>query len=142
MFVYSDLYEGTRMARVTDLSGIRTIIEPLEASGTLVRRTDEEVCGLPFIKFILVLLILTLEAGRTNRSLLVPVFMKSSTGLNIDAVFCLILTAACILGFIYCCGERGPDYCLCCSLSFLRGEMWRGCCYCCFPRMPWRRAGR
>lgn len=41
--VASDLYEGTRMARVTDLSGIRTIIEPLEASGTLVRRTDKEL---------------------------------------------------------------------------------------------------
>ncbi|XP_030497923.2 probable amino-acid acetyltransferase NAGS2, chloroplastic isoform X2 [Cannabis sativa] len=41
--VASDLYEGTRMARVTDLSGIREIIEPLEASGTLVRRTDEEL---------------------------------------------------------------------------------------------------
>ncbi|POO00701.1 Acetylglutamate kinase argB [Trema orientale] len=41
--VASDLYEGTRMARVTDLSGIREIIQPLEASGTLVRRTDEEL---------------------------------------------------------------------------------------------------
>ncbi|PON66779.1 Acetylglutamate kinase argB [Parasponia andersonii] len=41
--VASDLYEGTRMASVTDLSGIREIIQPLEASGTLVRRTDEEL---------------------------------------------------------------------------------------------------
>ncbi|XP_022132789.1 probable amino-acid acetyltransferase NAGS2, chloroplastic isoform X2 [Momordica charantia] len=41
--VASDLYEGTRMARVTDLHGIRQIIQPLEMSGTLVRRTDEEL---------------------------------------------------------------------------------------------------
>ncbi|XP_024025460.1 probable amino-acid acetyltransferase NAGS2, chloroplastic isoform X2 [Morus notabilis] len=43
--VASDVYEGTRMARVTDLSAIRAIIEPLEASGTLVRRTDDELLG-------------------------------------------------------------------------------------------------
>ncbi|XP_058006208.1 probable amino-acid acetyltransferase NAGS2, chloroplastic isoform X2 [Hevea brasiliensis] len=41
--VASDVYEGTRMARVTDLSGIRQIIQPLEDSGVLVRRTDEEL---------------------------------------------------------------------------------------------------
>ncbi|XP_021802182.1 probable amino-acid acetyltransferase NAGS2, chloroplastic isoform X1 [Prunus avium] len=41
--VASDLYEGTRMARVSDLSGIRQIILPLEASGTLVPRSDEEL---------------------------------------------------------------------------------------------------
>ncbi|KAJ0961249.1 hypothetical protein J5N97_000795 [Dioscorea zingiberensis] len=41
--VASDVYEGTRMARVTDLSGIRQVIQPLEASGTLVQRTDEEL---------------------------------------------------------------------------------------------------
>ncbi|KAK0604963.1 hypothetical protein LWI29_021407 [Acer saccharum] len=41
--VASDLYEGTRMARVTDLSGIRQIIQPLEESGALIRRTDEQL---------------------------------------------------------------------------------------------------
>ncbi|KAK6923948.1 GNAT domain [Dillenia turbinata] len=41
--VASDLYEGTRMARMTDLAGIRQILRPLEESGTLVRRTDEEL---------------------------------------------------------------------------------------------------
>lgn len=41
--IFSDLYEGTRMARESDLSGIRQIILPLEASGTLVPRSDEEV---------------------------------------------------------------------------------------------------
>ncbi|KAK4773751.1 hypothetical protein SAY87_028770 [Trapa incisa] len=41
--VASDLYEGTRMAKATDLSGIRQIIKPLEESGTLVPRTDEEL---------------------------------------------------------------------------------------------------
>ncbi|KAJ8765680.1 hypothetical protein K2173_014802 [Erythroxylum novogranatense] len=41
--VASDQYEGTRMARVTDLTGIRQILRPLEESGTLVRRTDEEL---------------------------------------------------------------------------------------------------
>ncbi|XP_011007859.1 PREDICTED: probable amino-acid acetyltransferase NAGS2, chloroplastic isoform X1 [Populus euphratica] len=41
--VASDLYEGTRMARATDLAGIRQIIQPLEESGTLVQRTDEEL---------------------------------------------------------------------------------------------------
>lgn len=37
------MYEGTRMAREEDLSGIRKIIRPLEESGVLVRRTDKEV---------------------------------------------------------------------------------------------------
>lgn len=32
------------MAKVTDFSAIRQIIQPLEESGTLVKRTDEEVC--------------------------------------------------------------------------------------------------
>ncbi|XP_011657907.1 probable amino-acid acetyltransferase NAGS2, chloroplastic isoform X2 [Cucumis sativus] len=41
--VASDLYEGTRMARVSDLRGIRQIILPLEMAGTLVRRSDEEL---------------------------------------------------------------------------------------------------
>ncbi|XP_059624021.1 probable amino-acid acetyltransferase NAGS1, chloroplastic isoform X2 [Cornus florida] len=41
--VASDLYEGTRMARVMDVPGIKQIIQPLEESGTLVRRTDEEL---------------------------------------------------------------------------------------------------
>ncbi|RLN17197.1 putative amino-acid acetyltransferase NAGS1, chloroplastic isoform X1 [Panicum miliaceum] len=37
------MYEGTRMAREEDLSGIRKIIHPLEESGVLVRRTDKEL---------------------------------------------------------------------------------------------------
>jgi amino-acid N-acetyltransferase len=41
--VASDVYEGTRDARVEDLAGIRHIIKPLEESGILVRRTDEEL---------------------------------------------------------------------------------------------------
>ncbi|KAK2656807.1 hypothetical protein Ddye_009859 [Dipteronia dyeriana] len=41
--VASDVYEGTRMARVIDLSGIRQIIQPLEESGALIRRTDEQL---------------------------------------------------------------------------------------------------
>ncbi|XAR51375.1 Amino-acid N-acetyltransferase, partial [Bertholletia excelsa] len=41
--VASDLYEGTRMARVTDIPGIKQIVQPLEESGALVRRTDEEL---------------------------------------------------------------------------------------------------
>ncbi|MED6204959.1 putative amino-acid acetyltransferase nags2, chloroplastic [Stylosanthes scabra] len=41
--VASDLYEGTRMAQITDLAGIKQIIQPLEASGILVKRTDEEL---------------------------------------------------------------------------------------------------
>lgn len=50
---FSDVYEGTRMATVTDLSGIRQVIQPLEAYGTLVQRTDEEVCAttFSFLKF-------------------------------------------------------------------------------------------
>ncbi|KAK3127548.1 hypothetical protein QOZ80_7AG0574840 [Eleusine coracana subsp. coracana] len=38
-----DVYEGTRMATEEDLPGIRKIIWPLEDSGVLVRRTDEEL---------------------------------------------------------------------------------------------------
>ncbi|XP_061365576.1 probable amino-acid acetyltransferase NAGS1, chloroplastic isoform X2 [Gastrolobium bilobum] len=41
--VASDLYEGTRMAQVTDITGIKQIIQPLEESGILVKRTDEEL---------------------------------------------------------------------------------------------------
>jgi len=40
---HSDVYEGNREAKVEDLAGIRQIIKPLEESGALVRRTDEEV---------------------------------------------------------------------------------------------------
>lgn len=39
----SDLYEGTRAAKETDLDGIRQLLKPLEESGTLIQRTDEEV---------------------------------------------------------------------------------------------------
>lgn len=41
--VASDVYEGTRMATEADISGIRQIIQPLEESGTLVRRSNEEL---------------------------------------------------------------------------------------------------
>ncbi|KAL6013028.1 putative amino-acid acetyltransferase nags1, chloroplastic [Asimina triloba] len=41
--VASDVYEGTRMAKVTDLPGIRILIQPLEESGALVRRTNGEL---------------------------------------------------------------------------------------------------
>ncbi|KAL2504738.1 putative amino-acid acetyltransferase NAGS1 [Abeliophyllum distichum] len=41
--VASDLYEGTRMARVTDISGIKQLLQPLEESGTLIRRTKKEL---------------------------------------------------------------------------------------------------
>ncbi|CAA7035902.1 unnamed protein product [Microthlaspi erraticum] len=41
--VASDVYEGTRDSKVEDLAGIRHIIKPLEESGILVRRTDEEL---------------------------------------------------------------------------------------------------
>ncbi|KAL3039362.1 hypothetical protein AAZX31_01G181600 [Glycine max] len=41
--VASDLYEGTRTAGVKDISGIKQLIQPLEASGILVKRTDEEL---------------------------------------------------------------------------------------------------
>ncbi|KAK4477441.1 hypothetical protein RD792_016664 [Penstemon davidsonii] len=39
----SDLYEGMRMARFTDLDGIKQLLLPLEESGTLIKRTQEEV---------------------------------------------------------------------------------------------------
>ncbi|CAA2979313.1 probable amino-acid acetyltransferase NAGS1, chloroplastic [Olea europaea subsp. europaea] len=41
--VASDLYEGTRMARVAVLPGIKQLLQPLEESGTLIRRTEEEL---------------------------------------------------------------------------------------------------
>ncbi|KAL0350485.1 UNVERIFIED_CONTAM: putative amino-acid acetyltransferase NAGS1, chloroplastic [Sesamum radiatum] len=43
--VASDLYEGMRMARVTDVHGIKQLLLPLEESGTLIKRTEEEVLG-------------------------------------------------------------------------------------------------
>ena len=39
------------MAREPDLAGIRQLLQPLEASGTLIRRTDEEVCCLRCLDF-------------------------------------------------------------------------------------------
>lgn len=41
--VASDVYEGTRAATVSDLTGIKQLIQPMEKSGALVRRTDEEL---------------------------------------------------------------------------------------------------
>ncbi|KAI3462678.1 hypothetical protein Pfo_019341 [Paulownia fortunei] len=41
--VASDLYEGMRIARVTDLHGIKQLLLPLEESGTLIKRTQEEL---------------------------------------------------------------------------------------------------
>ncbi|KAA3474039.1 putative amino-acid acetyltransferase NAGS2, chloroplastic isoform X2 [Gossypium australe] len=41
--VASDLYEGARMAKEIDVAGIKQILQPLEESGTLVRRSDEEL---------------------------------------------------------------------------------------------------
>ncbi|PIN20441.1 Acetylglutamate kinase/acetylglutamate synthase [Handroanthus impetiginosus] len=41
--VASDLYEGMRLARITDLHGIKQLLIPLEESGTLIRRTQEEL---------------------------------------------------------------------------------------------------
>ncbi|ONK76848.1 uncharacterized protein A4U43_C02F450 [Asparagus officinalis] len=43
--VASDLYEGTRPARETDLLGIKQLIQPMVESGSLVQRTDEEVAA-------------------------------------------------------------------------------------------------
>jgi hypothetical protein len=42
-FVFRDVYEGTMMATVEDLPGIRKIIQSLEDSGVLVCRTDAQV---------------------------------------------------------------------------------------------------
>lgn len=41
--VASDLYEGTRTARVVDIPRIKQLLQPLEESGTLIRRTEEEL---------------------------------------------------------------------------------------------------
>lgn len=55
---FSDVYEGTRIAKATDLPGIKKVIQPLEESGALVRRTDDEVCICLFF-FILVYGVIT-----------------------------------------------------------------------------------
>lgn len=41
--VASDVYEGTRMATKADIVGIRQLLHPLEESGMLIQRTDEEL---------------------------------------------------------------------------------------------------
>ncbi|GFP90297.1 probable amino-acid acetyltransferase nags1 chloroplastic [Phtheirospermum japonicum] len=38
-----DLYEGMRMATVADIHGIKRLLLPLEESGTLIKRTEEEL---------------------------------------------------------------------------------------------------
>lgn len=39
----SDLYEGMRVATVADLYGVKQLLLPLEESGTLIKRTEQEV---------------------------------------------------------------------------------------------------
>ncbi|KAL8546461.1 hypothetical protein ACS0TY_006260 [Phlomoides rotata] len=41
--VASDLYEGMRTAKATDLHGIKQLLLPLEESGILIKRTEEEL---------------------------------------------------------------------------------------------------
>ncbi|PIN13840.1 Acetylglutamate kinase/acetylglutamate synthase [Handroanthus impetiginosus] len=41
--LFSDIYEGIRMAVEADLDEIKQILQPLEESGTLIRRTPEEL---------------------------------------------------------------------------------------------------
>ena len=41
--VASDVYEGTRMAKLEDIPGIKQVIQPLEESGALIRRSNEEL---------------------------------------------------------------------------------------------------
>lgn len=48
------------MAKLTDLSGIKQILQPLVESGALVRRTDEEVRALDLSDFCLNLIILSI----------------------------------------------------------------------------------
>lgn len=56
MNYFSDVYEGTRSARAADLPGIRRVIQPLEESGALIRRTNEEVyCVFSFSSIIVML---------------------------------------------------------------------------------------
>ncbi|KAL6521598.1 putative amino-acid acetyltransferase nags2, chloroplastic [Orobanche gracilis] len=43
MVASSDLYEGMRMARATDIDGIKQLLLPLEESGTLIKRTEKEL---------------------------------------------------------------------------------------------------
>ena len=39
----SDRYEGTRAAEVGDLPRIKELLQPLEESGMLIKRSDEQV---------------------------------------------------------------------------------------------------
>ncbi|KAL9258579.1 putative amino-acid acetyltransferase NAGS1, chloroplastic [Drosera capensis] len=41
--VASDVYQGTRTAREVDLTGIKQLLHPMEESGILIRRSDEEL---------------------------------------------------------------------------------------------------
>ncbi|GAB2224392.1 hypothetical protein Drorol1_Dr00005150 [Drosera rotundifolia] len=41
--VASDVYEGTRTAREVDLPGIKQLLHPMEESGILIRRSNEEL---------------------------------------------------------------------------------------------------
>lgn len=60
------------MARVADLAGIRQIIQPLEESGTLVRRTDEEVrsCSFRFASITLSMMMHLLMHDRKKSELI------------------------------------------------------------------------
>lgn len=59
------------MARESDIPGIKQIIQPLEEAGTLVRRTNEEVCSPPALSdfYVRGLLILIICSFLINSSL-------------------------------------------------------------------------
>lgn len=80
-----------------DLAGIRQIIKPLEESGTLVRRTDEEVS------------LLALALGYTSHC-----FVLSIKGLI--GFWC---SATASFGFVCGCGKGRTDNRLCGFVPFL-----------------------
>lgn len=91
------------MATVADLSGIRQIIKPLEESGTLVQRTDEEV--LPILLFVS-LTGWQLSALQSCMTILLFLFHHF-----------FFYPATQSIELIHSCGERRSNHCLCRSFS-------------------------
>lgn len=132
----SDLYEGTRMARATDIPGIKQILQPLEEFGTLIRRTEEEVI------LRCLLLVLCLVVIKVLFIWLISFLLWFIIPFRKCFYLCYLIPASWGLGFIHRCWKRGSNYSLCCSLSILKRKMCRSCFYCCFSWLSRPRTGR
>lgn len=147
-----------------DIPGIKQIIKPLEESGTLVRRTDEQVCAMLLFRlsflfecpiFLNCLIIIGGTSLFLDHEIIVVdlitfllLYYKCHTIIfpwNWNQEVVVLITFSMFLDtrsirFIQRRGKRRSNHCMCCPFPFLWWEVRRDCCYCCISWMPWTRA--